>query len=202
MRSNANHAPFTGQEARFYKNSPALARSCVSWEEDKETVQWTVFPTQARWKPSRFRRADRGHAGGRARQAEGRARPGPPPLAGFGEAADARRRQGLGRRGLRPGSAAGLRHAHVAQKARFSAIDGRTTRHEGYALSQRCRKKIDLRRGNDPLDRCLILLTFGWAKAVGPMAQMMLHGAARVGARFTFTMAACNLAPLPRLLAA
>ncbi|PTR15410.1 hypothetical protein C8J28_114131, partial [Cereibacter azotoformans] len=36
---------------------------------------------------------------------------------------------------------------HVAQKARFSAINGRTTRHEGYALSQRCRKKIDLRRG-------------------------------------------------------
>ncbi len=91
---------------------------------------------------------------------------------------------------------------HVAQKARFSAINGRTTRHEGYALSQRCRKKIDLRRGNDPLDRCLILLTFGWAKTVGPMEQTMLRGVKRVGAQFTFTMAACNLARLPRLLAA
>ncbi|PTR06386.1 hypothetical protein C8J28_1508 [Cereibacter azotoformans] len=88
---------------------------------------------------------------------------------------------------------------HVAQKARFYAINGRTTRHEGYALSQRCRTKIDLRRANDPLDRCLILLTYGWPKTVGPMAQMMLHGAARVGARFTFTMAACNLSRLPRL---
>ena len=77
---------------------------------------------------------------------------------------------------------------HVAQKARFSAIDGRTTRHEGYALSQRCRKKIE-----EP---------FGWAKAVGPMAQTMLRGVKRVGAQFTFTMAACNLARLPRLLAA
>lgn len=32
---------------------------------------------------------------------------------------------------------------HVAQKARHSAIDGRTTRHDGYALPQRCRKKIE-----------------------------------------------------------
>jgi hypothetical protein len=35
---------------------------------------------------------------------------------------------------------------HVAQKSRYSAIDGRTTRHEGYALSIRHRKRIDLRR--------------------------------------------------------
>jgi hypothetical protein len=52
---------------------------------------------------------------------------------------------------------------HVAQKSRHSAIDGRTTRHEGYAQSIKHRKRIDLRRDNDPPDRCLILLTFGWA---------------------------------------
>ena len=91
---------------------------------------------------------------------------------------------------------------HVAQKVRYSAIDGRTTRHPGYAVSQKRRKKIDLRRDNDPLDRCLILLTFGWAKTVGPMAQTMLRGVKRVGAQFTLTMAACNLARLPRLPAA
>ncbi len=76
---------------------------------------------------------------------------------------------------------------HVAQKARSSAIDGRTTRHSGYAVSQKRRKKIE-----EP---------FGWAKTVGPMAQTMLRGVKRVGAQFTLTMAACNLARLPRLLA-
>jgi hypothetical protein len=45
---------------------------------------------------------------------------------------------------------AALRHAcvtpHIAQKSRSSAIDGRTTRHGGYALSIKHRKRIDLRR--------------------------------------------------------
>jgi transposase len=77
---------------------------------------------------------------------------------------------------------------HVARKARHSAIDGRTTRHAGYAASQKCRKKIE-----EP---------FGWAKTVGDMAQTMYRGVERVRARFTLTMAACNLARLPRLLAA
>jgi len=91
---------------------------------------------------------------------------------------------------------------HVAQKSRYSAIDGRTTRHEGYALSIRHRKRIDLRRENDPLDHFLILLTFGWAKTVGGMAQTVYRGLERVRARFILTMAANNLARLPRLLAA
>ena len=77
---------------------------------------------------------------------------------------------------------------HVARKARHSAIDGRTTRQAGYAASQKRRKKIE-----EP---------FGWAKTVGGMAQTMVRGVERVRARFTLTMAACNLARLPRLLAA
>jgi Transposase DDE domain len=77
---------------------------------------------------------------------------------------------------------------HVAQKARHSAIDGRTTRHAGYALSQQRRKKIE-----EP---------FGWAKTVGGMAQTVHRGLDRVRAHFTLTMAACNLARLPKLLAA
>jgi len=76
---------------------------------------------------------------------------------------------------------------HVAQKARYSAIDDRTTRHPGYAISQRHRKKIE-----EP---------FGWAKTVGGMAQTTLRGVERVCARFTLTMVANNLARLPRLLA-
>ena len=77
---------------------------------------------------------------------------------------------------------------HVAQKARHSAIDGRTTQHPVYALSQRRRKKIE-----EP---------FGWAKTVGGMAQIFHRGLDRGRAQFTMTMAACNLARLPKLLAA
>ena len=77
---------------------------------------------------------------------------------------------------------------HIAQKSRYSAIDGRTTRHEGYALSQKHRKKIEE--------------TFGWAKTVGGMAQTMYRGIERVRSRLILTMAANNLARLPRLLGA
>ena len=42
---------------------------------------------------------------------------------------------------------------------------------------------------------------FGWVKTIGGMAQTVLRGIERVRARFTLTMAACNLARLPRLLA-
>ena len=76
---------------------------------------------------------------------------------------------------------------HIAQKKRYSAIDGRTTRHAGYALSQKHRKKIEE--------------AFGWAKTVGGMAQTMYRGIDRVRSRFILTMAANNLARLPRLLA-
>lgn len=76
---------------------------------------------------------------------------------------------------------------HVARKARHSAIDGRTTRHAGYALSQKHRKRIE-----EP---------FGWAKTVGGMAQTIYRGIERVRSRFILTMAAANLARLPRLLA-
>jgi hypothetical protein len=53
-----------------------------------------------------------------------------------------------------------------------------------------------------PADRCLILLTFGWAKAVGGMAQTVHRGVERVRSRFILTMAANNRARLPRLPAA
>jgi transposase len=77
---------------------------------------------------------------------------------------------------------------HIAAKAKGSAIDARTTRHEGYAVSQRKRKLIEE--------------AFGWGKTIGPIAKTMLRGLARVRAQFTLTMAAYNLAKLPRLMAA
>ena len=77
---------------------------------------------------------------------------------------------------------------HVAAKVTGSAIDGRTTRHEGYAVSQRIRKRIEE--------------VFGWGKTIGPLARTMLRGTERVGTQFTFTVAGYNLARLPKLLAA
>ena len=77
---------------------------------------------------------------------------------------------------------------HVAAKARGSAIDRRTTRHAGYTVSQKKRKLVE-----EP---------FGWGKVVGPLRKTMLRGLDRVGAQFTLTMAAYNLAKLPRLLTA
>lgn len=43
---------------------------------------------------------------------------------------------------------------------------------------------------------------FGWAKTVGGIAQTVYRGLERVRSRFILTMAANNLARLPRLLAA
>lgn len=77
---------------------------------------------------------------------------------------------------------------HIAAKKKGSAIDGRTTRHPGYAVSQKKRKQIE-----EP---------FGWGKTIGPIRKTMLRGLDRVRAQFTLTMAAYNLAKLPNLLAA
>jgi transposase len=73
-------------------------------------------------------------------------------------------------------------------KRRRSAIDARTTRHAGYAASQRVRKRIEE--------------AFGWIKTIGGLAKTKLRGVARNAFKFTFTMAAYNLIRLPRLLAA
>ena len=79
---------------------------------------------------------------------------------------------------------------HVAQnlaRRGGSAIDGRTTRHRGYAASQRIRKRIE--EG------------FGWMKTVAGLDRPMLRGLDRVGWAFTFAAAAYNLVRLPKLLA-
>jgi transposase len=79
---------------------------------------------------------------------------------------------------------------HVTQNTsgRRSAIDGRTTRHPGYALSQRIRKRIEE--------------VFGWTKAVAPLRKTRHRGKERVGWQFVFTAAAYNLIRLPKLLGA
>ncbi|MGZ9107178.1 MAG: IS5 family transposase [Rhodoplanes sp.] len=78
---------------------------------------------------------------------------------------------------------------HVAQNTtnRRSAIDGRTTRHGGYTVSQRIRKRIEE--------------AFGWIKTVAGQQKTKFRGVDRVGWAFGFAAAAYNLVRLPRLLA-
>jgi transposase len=76
---------------------------------------------------------------------------------------------------------------HVARKKRGSAIDGRTTRHPGYAVSLRRRKRIE--EG------------YGWMKDIGGLRKLRHRGRAKVAALFTFTCAAYNLVRLRSLLA-
>lgn len=77
---------------------------------------------------------------------------------------------------------------HVAAKSRGSAIDGRTTRHAGYAISQRARKKIEE--------------VFGWLKTVAGLRKLRHRGTARVDWIVTLACAAYNLVRLRGLLAA
>lgn len=175
-RSNATHASMTDPEARLFKTSPgAGAVLCFmghSLMENRSGLIVQADLTQADGHAERRAAIDMLH----------RHSPG-----------STRRLTLAADRGYDSADfVAELRQMvvtpHIAQKSRHSAIGGRTTRHPGYAKSQRCRKKIE-----EP---------FGWAKTVGGMAQTMYRGIERVRARFTLTMAACNLARLPKLLAA
>ena len=78
---------------------------------------------------------------------------------------------------------------HLAQNTggRRSAIDRRTTRHSGYPVSQRIRKRIEE--------------TFGWIKTVAGLRKTRFRGLKRVDLAFTFAAAAYNLVRLPKLLA-
>ncbi len=85
---------------------------------------------------------------------------------------------GLRERGITP---------HVAQNNghRRSSIDGRTTRHPGYEVSQRKRKRVEE--------------TFGWAKVCGGVRKVKVRGLARVDAVFRLTLAAFNVIRITNL---
>lgn len=78
-------------------------------------------------------------------------------------------------------------HLTKTGKRRKTAIDGRTTRHAGYAVSQRCRKRIED--------------VFGWIKSSAGQAKTKFRGRDRVASQFILALAAYNLIRLPRLLA-
>src|SRR5438552_4570576 len=85
-----------------------------------------------------------------------------------------------------------LRHMeitpHIAQNDtnRRSAVDDRTTRHVGYQLSQKKRKRIEE--------------VFGWMKSIGLLRKLRHRGLERVGWMFTFTAAAYNLVRIRNLM--
>jgi transposase len=68
-----------------------------------------------------------------------------------------------------------------------SAIDGRTTRHDGYAMSQHARPRIEP--------------AFGWLKTVAWIRKVKLRGLPKIDWLFVFASAAFNLIRLPKLLA-
>jgi transposase len=79
-------------------------------------------------------------------------------------------------------------HLSKTGKRRKTAVDSRTTRHAGYDISQRCRKRIEE--------------VFGWIKSSAGLAKVKLRGRERVDAAFTLALAAYNLIRLPKLLGA
>ena len=175
-RSNATHASTTDPDARLYKKSPGTgAVLCFMGHALMENRSGLIVQgdlTQADGHAERRAAMDmiHHHSPGSTRQL----------TLGADKGFDAAE------------FVADLRQAcvtpHIAQKSRYSAIDARTTRHEGYALSIKHRKRIEE--------------AFGWAKTIGGMAQTVYRGIERVRSRFILTMAANNLARLPRLLAA
>ena len=175
-RSNATHASTTDPDARLYKKSPGTgAVLCFMGHALMENRSGLIVQgdlTQADGHAERRAALDmiHRHSPGSTRQL----------TLGADKGFDAAE------------FVADLRQAcvtpHIAQKSRYSAVDARTTRHEGYALSIKHRKRIEE--------------AFGWAKIIGGMAQTVYRGIERVRSRFILTMAANNLARLPRLLAA
>lgn len=77
---------------------------------------------------------------------------------------------------------------HVAARAKGSAMDARTTRHVGYAISQRCRKKVEE--------------IFGWMKVIGGLRRTRLRGVARTSLCACMVAAAYNLVRMTKLLKA
>jgi len=68
---------------------------------------------------------------------------------------------------------------HIALRKQSRTLDRRTTRHAGYDISQRMRKRIEE--------------IFGWLKTVGGLRKLRHRGGARVNWQFLFAAAAYNL---------
>ena len=89
-----------------------------------------------------------------------------------------------------PHFVAGLRERlatpHLAQKSKGTAIDSRTTRHAGYQVSLRIRKRVEE--------------IFGWLKTIGCLRKTRHRGLDLVGWMFEFSLTAYNLIRMRNLI--
>ncbi len=173
-RSNETHASVTDPDARLYRKSNGQpCRLCCMGQVLIENRHGLIIDVRTT------------HATGRAEREAAEAMLAGPARArritvGSDKAYDTREHvANLRAMGVTP---------HVAQNlaGRRSAIDGRTTRHPGYAISQRIRKRIE-----EP---------FGWMKATAGLRKTRRRGPGRVGWIVTLTATAANLIRLPKLL--
>lgn len=74
----------------------------------------------------------------------------------------------------------------MTAKVEGSAVDGRTKRDRGYAISLRCRKQIEE--------------SFEWIKTVGGLGEARRKGLARLSGQALLTFAAYNLTQLLKLM--
>lgn len=166
-RRNATHASTTDPEARLYTKAPGqTAKLCYMGHllmDNRHGVAVQVQVTQATGTAERETAAAMvATLAGPRRRTVGADK-------GYDTAAFVAALRG---HGVTP---------HVAQHTtrRTSAIDMRTTRHAGYEVSQRARKRIEE--------------IFGWLKTVGLMRKVRHRGVRRVGWMFVFTTAVYNL---------
>ena len=165
-RSNDTHASTTDPEARLYRKSNSTAATlCFAGHLLMENRNALIID------------AELGFADGYAERATATQM-----LARLPKTA--RRRTVAGDKGYdTKGFVAGVRELgftpHVAPHTRHSAIDGRTTRHPGHAVSMRIRKRVE-----EP---------FGWIKTIAGGRQLRYRGRARNRAWFKITTAVYNI---------
>jgi transposase len=176
QRTNATHQSSTDPDARLAKKAPGQpARLAYHGHVCMENRSGLVVDTQLT--------AALGHADVDAALVMAERLPGRSRLTLGGDKAYDERRciRELRRMRITP---------HVAQYTglghRRSAIDRRTTRHPGYRVSQRARKRVEE--------------IFGWMKTIGLLRKLRHRGGPRVGWIFTFTAAAYNLVRIRNLV--
>ncbi len=175
-RSNETHASSTDPEARLYRKGRGKeARLSFMGHALMENRHGLIVDSRV------------SEASGTAERAEAQAMigavPGRHPITVGGD-------KGYDTQGFVAGVRTLKATPHVAQNTtnRRSAIDGRTTRHPGYGLSQRTRKRIEE--------------AFGWIKEIALLRRARHRGKDRIDWQFKLAAAAYNLIRMPKLLGA
>lgn len=188
-RSNETHASSTDPDARLYRKGQGQAsRLCFMGHALMENRNGLVVETGLTHATGTAEReASLTMLDRRKDSAKGGARGGHRITLGADKAYDVEAFVGeLRARGVTPHIAVNGALSKSG-KPRKTAIDGRTTRHAGYAISQRRRKRIEE--------------VFGWIKTQAGLAKVKLRSRPKVEALFTFAAAAYNLVRIPKLLA-